>query len=427
MAPLLVIVASTVAASAPAALIEAAVRVGGTQALGLAAVASVSLLLTTVSTSVVLSSVVRSAVRRRSQAFSLWRVVGALPSQVSTVVSLQLFLTAAVGAALGTALAAIFLPSLLSLALESSSGLGGIRTPISVQTGLATAGLVVIYVAVVGAAPAHRAGYQSPIQVLNDTGDSPRPALKLTSAGLLALVAGWMTAGLPSSLPTGAAQSVLIGPVLVAATAAAGPWVFPAASRAWSAVIRPGWSAAWFVARAHAIQADTRTGGPTAPLLVAIGLPVTFLVGQRTVETANSSGGSGDSGALALILGGPVLLAIVGAAARIFMSNEERGRASALMGIVGAGTGTRGLFVLWEVTIHVATATLVSALLAVAVGLSIVAAVRHEAPDVHAALEPDALAAVVALSAVFCLPAALLPALFAMRRRPIEAITSGGN
>ncbi|MHA0112049.1 hypothetical protein ACXYUI_34100, partial [Klebsiella pneumoniae] len=62
---------------------------------------------------------------------------------------------------------------------------------------------------------------------------------------------------------------------------------------------------------------------------------------------------------LALLLGGPTLLAAVGAAATVFMASAPRARDDETLRIVGAGTETRRLVVTWEATIGVVTAALI--------------------------------------------------------------------
>ncbi|WKK72774.1 hypothetical protein Q0F99_07670 [Rathayibacter oskolensis] len=206
---------------------------------------------------------------------------------------------------------------------------------------------------------------------------------------LLLLVAGSMYAGLPAALPTGASQSVLLGPVLIAAAATSAPLFMPALIRVWTAVIPARASVAWFLARATVITSAQRSSAAVVAFLVAIGLPWTFLVGQQTVASAVSGAGSAvDPRPLALLIGGPALLAAVGAAAGLLMASSNREREDALLEVAGADDSARTLTSAWEALIYVVTAGIVAAVIAVAVGAGTTLLLTSVAPEVRPELVP---------------------------------------
>lgn len=380
-----VLVAAGAIAGVPATLIETAVGEDGFLRLGILAVASTALALSTVSLVLVLSSTVRTLVELRRRTFALWLLVGMQPAQVAVVVVGEVALVASAGAGVGAAVAYGLCPPLIDSLLNGSSGLEDVRPVLSPGSALAGA-LVAVVVTVLATLPLAREAGSTPVLSLL-RGEQPRRVRvvrRVILAVLLLLVAGSMYAGLPTALPTGAAQSVLLGPVLVAAAATAAPVYMPALIRLWTGVIPARVSVAWFLARATVITSAQRSSAAVVAFLVAIGLPWTFLVGQQTVASAISGAGSAvDPRPLALLLGGPALLAAIGAGAGLLMASSNREREDALLEVAGADRSARTLTSAWEALIYVITAGIVAGVIALAVGAGATLFLVSVAPDVR--------------------------------------------
>ncbi|SMH44247.1 putative ABC transport system permease protein [Rathayibacter oskolensis] len=385
-----VLVAAGAVAGVPTTLIETALNEEGFLRLGILAVASTALVLATVSLVLVLSSTVRTLVELRRRTFALWLVVGMQPAQVAVIVVCEVALVASAGAGVGAAVAYGLCPSLVGILLEGSSGLQDVRPVLSPGSAL-LGGLVAVVVAVLAALPLAREAGSTPVLSLL-RGEQPRRVRvvrRAILAVLLVAVAGSMYAGLPGALPSGAAQSVLLGPVLIAAAATAAPVYMPALIRLWTSVIPARVSVAWFLARETVITSAQRSSAAVVAFLVAIGLPWTFLVGQQTVASAVSGAGSAvDPRPLALLLGGPALLAAIGAAAGLLMASSNREREDALLEAAGADDSARTLTSAWEALIYVVTAGIVAGIVAVAVGGGATLFLVAVAPAVRPALVP---------------------------------------
>ena len=408
-----VLVTAGAIAGIPAALIETALASETTVMLGLLAVAGVVIALTAVSLVAVLTSIVRILIELRRPTFALWLIVGLTPRQVSTALLTELAVIAAVAVGVGSAVAVALAPPALSALLSGSPGLDTVR----VQLHAPTAGVgaaVALVVTLLSAAPLARAAGRTPVLTLLRGGQTSRSRVVprvLGSAALLAIFVS-MVAGLPGALPTGAAQSVLIGPMLIAAAAVSMPVFAPPLMRAWTAIVPASVSASWHVARAVSVESSRRSSASITAFLVAVGLPWTFLVGQQTAATAMTDAVAVDARPLALLLGGPTLLAAVGAAATVFMANGPRARDDETLRIVGADGTTRRLVVAAEAVIGVLTAAIVAAAAALMVVIAETLLLRSVAPDTHPELAPGTAAALVLLMLALGVVAAL-----ASRRR----------
>lgn len=408
-----VLVTAGAIAGIPAALIETALASETTVMLGLLAVAGVVIALTAVSLVAVLTSIVRILIELRRPTFALWLIVGLTPSQVSTALIIELAVIAAMALGVGSTVAIVTAPPLLAALLSGSPGLDTVRVQLHVPSAVVGAA-VALLVTLLSAAPLARSAGRTPVLTLLRGGQTSRSRITprlLGSAALLAISVS-MLAGLPGALPTGAAQSVLIGPVLIAAAAVSMPVFAPPLMRAWTAIVPASVSASWHVARAVSVESSRRSSASISAFLVAVGLPWTFLVGQQTAATAMTDAVALDARPLALLLGGPTLLAAVGAAATVFMASAPRARDDETLRIVGADGNTRRLVVAWEAATGVLTAVIVAAVAAVTVGLAETLLLRDVAPGTHPEFASPTFAALVLLMLVLGIVAAL-----ASRRR----------
>mgnify|MGYP006378063985 FL=1 len=79
-------------------------------------------------------------------------------------------------------------------------------------------------------------------------------------------------------------------------------------------------------------------------------------------QTGRTDGFDLEPGGVVLMLGGPLLLAAVGAAATVFMSGGAREREFALLQAAGATRAVIVKLAIWEALIYAVTATLLAAL-----------------------------------------------------------------
>lgn len=419
-----VLVAAGLAGTVPAALVRAGLDASGNAALAAYSLAGTSTLLSVVAVLVVTTSTLRLAVTVRARTFALWQVVGVLPRTAARIVLVEVLLVGFVAAVLGVLLGAAVAPRFVAYGLRGSSGLEALTPrlagPDLVVVALVTAGVVVL--AAVG--PSRRVAGTPPIAALRDPDvvDHRRRLLPLLVAAGLAVVATGMLSTLPSSAARGANQLLLIGVVLVAVAAALAPQLTHPLLRAWSALPARWWPSL-FLARAAALQGLGRTAAGVSAVVVAAGLPAALLAGAHA-SAALSGGSSGSAGAgIALLIGGPVLLASIGAAAGVLISARDRSREQALLRAAGAGPAqTAGIAVLETFLVAVTGLLLagVAVVLASAIELVVLAASGHRVPF-DAGLPALLVAAV--LVAVLMAVATLVPAL-ADLRRPARAVLS---
>jgi putative ABC transport system permease protein len=337
----------------------------------------------------VLSSTVRTVVELRRKSFALWLIVGLQPSQVSRLVLGELAVIAVIAAALGSLIAWAVCPALVKALLVGSAGLGGI-TPTLGLGSAALGGAFVALVVCLAAIPRAREAGSTPVLTLLRGGQRPRERrIGRIIVGLLLLgLLASMYFSLPDSLPRGAAQSVLMGPVLIAAASAVAPMYIPGFIRLWTSVIPARWSVSWFLARSTVIDSSQRSSASVVAFYIAIGLLWTFLVGQNTVASATGAAGATDARPLLLLLGGPSLLAAIGAAAGVLMASSFREREDALLDVAGADRSVQNLTAAWEALIYVATAAILAGVTACLIAVGTALILIEPAPDIRPEFVP---------------------------------------
>jgi putative ABC transport system permease protein len=88
------------------------------------------------------------------------------------------------------------------------------------------------------------------------------------------------------------------------------------------------------------------------------------------------------------LLGGPTLLAAVGAAAGVLMASSFREREDALLDVAGAEGSVRTLTAAWEALIYVATAAIMAATTAAVVAFGLTLFLAPLAPTLSPQLVP---------------------------------------
>ncbi|WP_181420319.1 hypothetical protein [Curtobacterium sp. MCBD17_023] len=307
-------------------------------------------------------------------------------------------------------------------------GLQDLDIDFDLISGLIVIAVVTIVVSFGGFPATRRVGSVRPIEVLREPTQS-RGAMTLVrsfvAAATLSIAAAMTWSLVSGDNISGGNQILVIGPMFTASMAAAGPAVFPAILRMWTALVPARLSASWFLARNAAQFQATRSTATINALLVTIALPGSLYAGFATLGNATAAATGNRAGSLApasflLLVGGSLLVSLSGAAATVLMATRTREQEAAL---VQAAGGTRTVVLLravWEALILVITAILASAIVlaltagGVALSLSRVAAT---APDFGLGQAGFASAA----CAIILVAASAIPVLLALRQ-PIRAV-----
>lgn len=329
---------AAVAGSVPGALVVGGLRTPGVRGLALLSIAGTTAAFALVAILVVVSAVVRLTAGLLERTYALWQLAGVTPRGVRWTVLVQTAVVAVVGAAVGTAVAGVVVPTAVGAALAGASGLDGVRVAVSWPEALSVIALTVVAAVIAGLAGSRRAATTPPLLGAGPGTDGHRPPIvRVAVAALLTALAVSMLAGLPASVPHGAASALLIGPVLVAAVAVLGRWIGAPVVRLWTAVVPANTWVSFGLARAAVRRAAARSDTALAALLIAVALPTALVGGQRTAGSATGAAtGSGSTATTLLVLSGPVLLAAVGAAATAAMASRDRAREREQLLAVGA-------------------------------------------------------------------------------------------
>ena len=364
-----------------AGLIETGSVHGGRVQDGLSSTSAAVIMFTSVMAIIVLSATANLTVALHQRSYALWHLVGIRPVLVGIVVLTQLGIVGAVGAAVGCLVAVPVFPALFVWAFREWSNMQGISLHLGIISMLIVVAAITVVVMIGGLRGARRASRTQPIEALRD----PEPPIvkmgwfrivltALTVGGAVA-VAGNLDGS--ATLSGFSGHAILLTPLLAAALAAAGPRVFPLVLRAWTSLVPSHMSASWFLARNSARYRLSQSNAAISPLMVAIALAGGLYTLAATLDAALlARGGSTTSTGLALegvviLLGGPLLLSAVAAAATVFMSGRARQREFALIQAAGSTQSVISLAAIWEAVIYTMTATILGTIATVAGGLII--------------------------------------------------------
>ncbi|PYY43232.1 hypothetical protein DEJ32_00730 [Curtobacterium sp. MCPF17_046] len=432
---LVVSAATAVALAVAAAMVETGIALIASgdeldllRAAGLGTLATLVVVLTVVAVAAVLGSVTRLTIDLQRRGYALWQLVGVPSRTVTVVVRLQLGVVALVGSTLGCLVVAPVAPAVLHLGLSASDGLRDLDERFDVVGGVAVVVAVTAVVVLSSLRSSRRAGRVRPVEVLRD----PDAAAGRTSWGrwTLAGVAVVLAVLLTSSLAAGGVRAstsvLLIGPFLTAAAVAVGPTLFPVVLRAWTAVLPAHWSASWFLARNAAASAVGRSSATVGALVLTIALPASITGGFATTADAvrRSTGGDGpglDPQSLLLMLGGPLLVSLSGAAATVLMAGRTREQEAALVEAAGGSRSVVLARAAWESVVLVGTAVLVSAAVLVVSGVAQAIALGVTVPGTSPDVGLGVAGPATLVSLVLMVAASTLP-LVVGRRRSIPLV-----
>ncbi|MEV4347724.1 FtsX-like permease family protein [Actinoplanes sp. NPDC049596] len=353
---LLIAAATAAVGSVVAGDIATALEVGGDNALALYGISGVITAFTLVTALIVVGSVAGLTVTLQQREYALWQLVGLRPALVRTVVTCQLLVVALLGAVLGGLAAAPVLGPLFRYAFAGSPSLASLEPRFGVGIALPVVLFVVVVLTIGGSRSAGRAARTPPIRSLRETEPPDRRMTPARWIGGLA-TAGIIVAVLASLPGTGrdtlAVPLMLIAPLVAGVLAAFGPLFLARLVRAWTSLLP--FEGPWYLARNSTAFNVGRSTATISPLTVAIAL-------AGGLYSANGTAGDGDSGlstgSVVLLLGGPLLLAVLGAVATVFMSSRRREREFALIVAAGGTPGTVLTAAAWEAVIYVGTALL---------------------------------------------------------------------
>lgn len=361
-----------------ASMIDTSLHLDGLQRQFLAGGSSVVLMFTTVTALIVVSSVANLTVALHRRNYALWQIVGIRPAKVGSIVLLQLGLIALLGSASGVGVALLVLNPMFAAILSSWDDVSAVHFVLGPAAGLSVLGAVLLVTLLGGLRGARRASRVPPIEALRDSDAS---AMKVRWFRML-LAAAILTGLVWTSTSLYGAEfdyiintSIAITPLIVALLAALGPLVLPVVQRAWTALLPRRASASWFLSRNSARYRLSQSAAAISPLMVVIGLTgglytTSSLLRQSIIErTGDDQGWSLPLESVVLMLGGPLLLSGVAAAATVYMTSHAREREFALVAAAGATHRHVVWMAVWEAVIYAGSALLLGAVAVVGGGV----------------------------------------------------------
>lgn len=338
------------------------------------------------------------AVASGRRGYALLQLAGLLPRQLTFMVLAQLVMLAVIGTGIGVGVGRLIAQPLLDLAIRETSIPAAVNVAYGGGTVAWAFGLFAGIVVLAGIRAAVRAGHVPPIEALREP-EPPRirmGVLRWVATGVASLTTLGLGIGVATTAPslTSAGQSLGVSLIiglglmfsiaLTALTASLGPVIYPVVLRAWTAIVPPGLSGAWFLARRSCRYRITQSTAAITPLMVGIALPGSVYTLFLTADDAMTvGGGSGEinSASIFTILGPALLLAALGSAAVIFMTGRTRARDNALVSISGGTIITATLSAILEAVIYVVTALLIATAIFGIVGIAVSTAFSHTMPE----------------------------------------------
>lgn len=418
---LLVAAATGFAASIGAGLLETANAYDGSTRQSLQNASSPVLLFSGFTALVVLSSTANLTVSLQRRSYALWQILNIRPILISLIVEAQLAIIAALGAVIGAVASRVAFLDVFNFLFASWNFSTPVHPRVSVPVlaavVLATVGVVVF----AGLRGARNAALTPPLQALAEP-DPPRIRMTWVRYLLTALAVA-ATYGLVSMMATGDMQtvtstSILIAPAIVLTFATAGPLLLPLTLRAWTWILPAKASTAWYLARHAARSRVTQSTATISPLLVGVGLTggtytcVAILAGYVRTQAGDASGYALEPGQATMLLGGPLLIAGVGAAITVFMSGGTRQHEVALLQATGASPRLITIAAVLEAVIYTMTAALLAIVAIVITSLVISHSLGMPVTGIHW----KSVTIVTLFGFVLILIAALSPTVAALRR-----------
>ena len=398
----------------------------------LSGAAATILMFSGVSALAVLSSVATLTVTLQQRSYALWQLIGARPRTVGIIVLLQLLIVSLVGAALGVAVARPAADPLFALGFGTVPGLGGVHVHFGGVTVLSSVLGVCGIVLLGGWRAARRAAFTPPLEILRDA--EPRRGRMRGFRWIFVIAAVTAAYALSSSLfgatlSQSSSRIPLITPVLTIFIVAIAPLLYPAVLMAWTAVLPARVSSAWFLARHQARYRLAYSTAAITPLLVGISLSAGLYTAAATLDDAFRIQGTGGNAALhanevALLLGGPLLLAAVAAAIVVFMSSRTRGQELALLQASGATHRTIIFTAALEAVIYVITAAILALAIIVASSVILAAGLSTAVPGTTATIDAMPGLIIAGIGCALILLATLGPTIVGLRKDVMRTLSA---
>jgi putative ABC transport system permease protein len=422
------ILAAAIVAALDASLVATAATVGGRRGSDLASANSLIIMFNGVTAIVVVSSVSTLAVALQRRQHALWQLVGVTPRRVSGIVLGQVAVLGMFCAVAGILVSVPLRQPVFDLLVSTMGWVAsdaGRRAELPLAATCWTVAIVVVVTIAGALRGARRAANVRAIEALHD--DEHRQ--RRMGWGRWIVVGVCVAAGVPITLslaldPGDATVSTvpLLGPVLAGLFSALAPILIPVIMRVWTAVIPARWSVSWYLARASAQHRLSMSTSIVTPILTAAALvgglftTLQTMSNAMTIRSGHHVAGDADLTTMVLLLGGPVLLAAVGAAATISMSGGQRARDLALLSATGATRGTCVLAALFEGLIYAGTALVGAFLVMLGQGLLSAVLLSGYAPGTTPSFALGPTALVCACGLLLIVPAVTLPVIHRSHR-----------
>ena len=382
----------------------------------------------------VIVSVANLTVAAQRRSYALWRLANVDPRLVSLVVLVQLAAVAVLGAACGTLIESVTFVPLFPWVFDSPNYRSIDQAALDVGVSL----MPLVWLAVVGAflvggsKGARLAGKTEPIVILREREAKGRGMTWVRGALFVGVLVGIcrLSAFMAEADPGAVVSSSLYPPILIMTLlAVAAPLMLPALMRAWTAIVPQRCGGVWQLARRFACYGLAASVSIETPIMVGFGFAASIfslsgLLGiyAQQQDMADLST-SLDWTSSVLLLGGPVLLCSVGAAAGVVMSSRSRARDVAVLSVSGVGSAALLAAAAWEAFIHAVNATLLG-MLAVLASEAIVANAAGLSLFDGLAFTEGLVVSVVGFGLV--LVSTLVPTCIALRRRTFSAFRTQG-
>lgn len=408
-------------ATIAAGLLETGIVHGGRVAEGLSSTSSAVIIFSAVTALIVLSSTSNLTVALQQRSYALWQLVGVRPAIVGAVVLAQLGIVGIIGALVGALLAVPVFGPLFRWVFREWEDMQSVTLHLGAVSASLVTAAVTLVVLLGGLRAARRASRTPPIEALRDP--EPRQAamgwfrIVLVAFVVTGLITLTLSLDGRASFSAISGQAILLTPLVAAAFAAAGPILFPLVLRAWTSLVPARASASWFLARHSARYRLGQSSAAIGPLMVALALAGGLYTTGATLAAAQAARTGASAGfdlapeGVVLLLGGPLLLSAVSAAATVLMSGHSREREFALIQAAGATHRAVLLTAVWEAGIYAATAAILGTVATLGGGIIVATVLGLAGPTV--AFSTIGLVAIGGFALI--LAATVVPTLAALR------------
>lgn len=372
-------------------MLESGINAGGKYLQGFSGGTAAILMFSAPAGIAVVAAITRLAVDLGRPGYARWQLAGVGPAQTALVVRVQIVAASLLGAVVGFGATTFLAEFAIHAAFQEGSG-GYAEIP--VITGPLTAIVAipapVVFALLGGLRAARAAGLTSPLAALREPETQAKRMrwwrwliLAAAVAGAVAFFSSLFGSSTRSAVFN---QGPLVPLIVTIVLIVAGPVLYPWVLRGWTALIPAQASTAWYLARHQARYHLSRSTASITPLFTGAALLGGLFTMAATFDV--SSRAAGERGVtlglwqVLLLLGGPVLLAAVGAAVVIFMSNRTQGFEQALLRASGATTSTIVASALWQAVIHVVTAALLAGVVIMTTAVTIAFALGKFIPSI---------------------------------------------